>query len=129
MLRAAYDRVFQPAPLENILLSTAAAGLDIEGVEDGVPVPASRGHFFEAGFHKNIRNRLRIDGTHFWRRFRNYSDDDVFFNTGRGVESTPRRIIPHGWQRTCSARGADRLCTRDMSATQTCSPGYCVPSA
>ncbi|MEZ5399759.1 MAG: TonB-dependent receptor [Bryobacteraceae bacterium] len=84
LLRAAYDRVFQPAPIENILLSSAAPSLDIEQIEGGLPVPASRGHFFEVGFRKALGNLLRFDATRYWRRFHNYSDDDVFFNTGIG---------------------------------------------
>ncbi len=84
LLRASYDRVFQPAPIENLLFSTAAASLDIEGVEGALAVPASRGNFFEVGFRKPLGNVLRFDASHYWRRFRNYSDDDVFFNTGIG---------------------------------------------
>jgi hypothetical protein len=107
LIRGAYDRVFQPAPIENILLSSAAARLEIEGVEGSVPVPASRGDFFEVGFRQGIGNRLRIDATHFWRRFRNYSDDDVFFNTGIGfpiafdraeIEGTEVRLELPRWR-------------------------------
>ncbi|MEZ5352410.1 MAG: TonB-dependent receptor [Bryobacteraceae bacterium] len=84
LLRAAYDRVFQPAPIENLLLSSAAPNLGIEGVEESLPVPASRGNFFEVGLRRALGNVLRVDLTHYWRRFRNYSDDDVFLNTGLG---------------------------------------------
>jgi outer membrane receptor protein involved in Fe transport len=82
LLRASYDRVFQPPPIENLLLSSAAAELDIDDVEGALAVPASRGNFFEIGVRKPIRNRLRLDVSHYWRTFRNYLDDDVFLNTG-----------------------------------------------
>jgi hypothetical protein len=82
LLRASYDRIFQPPPMENLLLSSAAAGLDLENVEDALPVPSTRAHFYEVGFRKPIKNILRFDVSHYWRTFRNYMDDDVFLNTG-----------------------------------------------
>ncbi len=81
-LRASYDRVFQPPPSENLLLSSMAAGFGIAGVEDSLPVPASRANFFEVGLRKPLAGRLRLDATHYWRTFRNSLDDDVFLNTG-----------------------------------------------
>jgi hypothetical protein len=81
-LRASYDRIFQPPPSENLLLSSAAAGLGIDEVEGAIPVPASRAHFFEIGFRKPILNIFRLDVSHYWRTFRNSIDDDVFLNTG-----------------------------------------------
>jgi len=82
LLRASYDRVFQPPPMENLLLSSAAAGLDLDDVEGALAVPANRGNFFEVGLRKPFWNRLRVDVSHYWRTFRNYIDDDVFLNTG-----------------------------------------------
>lgn len=82
LLRAAYDRIFQPPPMENLLLSSAAASFDLDDVEGALPVPPSRAHFFEVGLRKPIANRLRLDVSHYWRTFRNYIDDDVFLNTG-----------------------------------------------
>jgi outer membrane receptor for Fe3+-dicitrate len=82
LLRASYDRVFQPPPLENLLLSSAAIGFDPDYVEGALVVPTSRANFFEAGLRKPIGNRLRVDVSHYWRTFRNFVDDDVFFNTG-----------------------------------------------
>lgn len=82
MLRASYDRIFQPPPSENLLISSAAVGLDIDDVVGGVPVPASRANFFEVGVRKAFANRFRMDVSHYWRTFRNYIDDDVFLNTG-----------------------------------------------
>jgi hypothetical protein len=81
-LRASYDRIFQPPPSENLLLSSAAADLDIDEVEDQLAVPASRAHFYEVGLRKPILNVFRLDVSHYWRTFRNSIDDDVFLNTG-----------------------------------------------
>jgi hypothetical protein len=82
LLRASYDRIFQPPPTENLLLSSAVAGLGLDNVEGAVAVPTSRANFFEVGFRKPLRNQLRADVSHFWRTFRNSIDDDVFLNTG-----------------------------------------------
>ncbi len=82
VLRASYDRVFQPPPMENLLLSSGAAGLDLDDVEDALPVPGSRANFFEIGLRKPVGNLFRLDVSHYWRTFRNYIDDDVFLNTG-----------------------------------------------
>ena len=82
LLRASYDRVFQTPPLENLLLSSLLSPNDLDEVEVVLPIPASRAHFFEAGIRKSFLNRFRLDITHYWRRFENFFDDDVFFNTG-----------------------------------------------
>lgn len=82
LLRASYDRIFQPPPMENLLLSSAASGLDLDDVEGALAVPPSRANFFEVGVRKPLGNRLRLDVSHYWRTFRNYIDDDVFLNTG-----------------------------------------------
>lgn len=111
LLRASYDRVFQPPPQENLLLSSAAAGLGIDEVEGSLAVPASRAHFFEVGIRKAFRNRVRIDASHYWRTFRNYLDDDVFLNTGLSfpitfrearIEGTEVRLEMPLWRRVSS---------------------------
>jgi hypothetical protein len=88
VLRASYDRIFQPPPVENLLLSSAAEQLDIDDLEDAIPVPASRANFFEVGLRKPLWNVLRVDISHYWRTFRNYLDDDVFLNTGLSLPIT-----------------------------------------
>jgi outer membrane receptor for Fe3+-dicitrate len=82
LLRASYDRIFQPPAMENLLLTSAAAGLGLDDVEGFLPLPASRANFFEVGLRKSLGNHLRADFSHFWRTFRNSLDDDVFLNTG-----------------------------------------------
>jgi hypothetical protein len=81
-LHASYDRIFQPPPTENLLLSSQADRLDLDEVEGLLQVPASRANFFEIGFRKPLGNLLRLDVSHYWRRFENSIDDDVFLNTG-----------------------------------------------
>jgi len=111
MLRASYDRIFQPPPMENLLLSSAAESLDIDEVEEAAPVPASRANFFEVGLRKPLWNIFRLDVSHYWRTFRNYIDDDVFLNTGVSfpitfdtarIEGTEVRLEMPRWKRFSS---------------------------
>lgn len=110
-LFASYDRIFQPPPMENLLLSSGAPALEIDAVEGTIPVPASRAHFFEIGLRKTVANVLRIDLNHYWRTFRNYIDDDVFLNTGVSfpitfdtarIEGTEVRLELPRWRRISS---------------------------
>ena len=110
-LFASYDRIFQPPPMENLLLSSGAPALEIDAVEGTIPVPASRANFFEIGLRKTLANVLRIDLNHYWRTFRNYIDDDVFLNTGVSfpitfdtarIEGTEVRIELPRWRRVSS---------------------------
>ena len=82
LLRAAYDRVFQPPPQENLLLSSGAGRLGLPQFQGVLDVPASRANFLEVGIRKPLGNLLRLDANHYWRTFRHYFDDDVFLNTG-----------------------------------------------
>jgi hypothetical protein len=110
-LYASYDRIFQPPPMENLLLSSGAPGLGIDDVEDLIPVPASRANFFEVGLRKPLGRVARLDVSHYWRTFHNYIDDDVFLNTGLSfpitfdtarIEGTEARFELPKWGRVTS---------------------------
>ena len=110
-LHASYDRIFQPPPIENLLLSSGATGLDIDEVEEALPVPLSRANFFEVGLRKPLGGAVRLDVNHYWRTFRNYIDDDVFLNTGVSfpitfdtarIEGTEVRLEIPLWRRVSS---------------------------
>jgi hypothetical protein len=47
-----------------------------------LPVPPSRGHFYEAGFSKGLFDKVRVDGTVFARTMTDAADDDLLLNTG-----------------------------------------------
>lgn len=107
LFRAAYDRMFQTPPLENLILSSSTGTLGLDIVDDVVPVPASRADFFEVGFRKSLGRHLRLDASHYWREFDNYFDDDVFLNTGIGfpisfaqadIEGTDVRLEMPFWR-------------------------------
>jgi hypothetical protein len=111
-IHASYDRVFQPPPTENLLLSSFADTLGLDEVEGVLAVPASRANFFEVGLRKPLGNLLRLDVTHYWRRFENSIDDDVFLNTGLSfpitfdtarVEGTEVRLEMSAWRDVYSA--------------------------
>jgi hypothetical protein len=124
LLRASYDRIFQPPPNENLLFSSAAAALGIGGVEDALPVPASRANFFEVGLSKPFWNAARLDVSHYWRTFRNYLDDDVFFNTGLGfpitfdtarIEGTEVRLDLPRWRNVSASASWSNMLGRASS--------------
>ena len=123
-LYASYDRIFQPPPNENLLLSSAATGLEIDDVSGMLPVPASRAHFAEVGLRKPIGNVMRIDAKHYWRRFRNPVDDDVFLNTGLSfpitfesaeVEGTEVRLEAPRWKGVSAVASYSNMLGRTSS--------------
>ena len=123
-LFASYDRIFQPPPMENLLLSSGAPALGIDAIEGNLAVPASRAHFFEIGLRKTVAHVLRVDLTHYWRTFRNYIDDDVFLNTGVSfpitfdtarIEGTEVRLELPRWRRVSSFVSYSNLLGRATS--------------
>jgi hypothetical protein len=82
VFRASYDRVFQTPAIENLLLASTDEfeRLGTEGAR--LPVPTSRGNFFEAGVSRAIGERVRIDVAGYERRISDMGDDDVLLNTG-----------------------------------------------
>jgi outer membrane cobalamin receptor len=82
LVRAAYDRVFQTPAIENLLLASSdtVGGLGDEVVN--LPVPPSRGNFYEAGLSKAFAGRMRVDAAVFRRQMTDVADDDVLLNTG-----------------------------------------------
>ena len=82
VLRGSYDRAFQTPAVENLLLASSES-VDLLGDEVvRLPVPASRGNFYEVGLAKALFGSLRVDVTHFRRQMDDVGDDDVLLNTG-----------------------------------------------
>lgn len=79
---AAYDRVFQTPPFENLLVSSAAAVTSLDPLVLRLPVQPARGNYYEAGFANGLFGHIRLTGNFFWRRYHNYADDDLLLNTG-----------------------------------------------
>ena len=82
-----YDRAFQTPSNENLLLSSSEQAQEFSplrgsGESGGLPVPTSRGNFYEVGISQAIGKRIRLDAEVFRREIGNFADDDVFLNTG-----------------------------------------------
>jgi hypothetical protein len=81
VLHGSYDRTFQTPAVENILLASSNLVRSLGGEGQSLPLLSSRGHFYEAGFSRTFRDRLRIDGNAFFRTASNLADDDLLLNT------------------------------------------------
>jgi len=82
LVHASYDRVFQTPAMENLLLASSPQLSSVSALVVRLPVKPARANYYEVGFTKSFAGKLRIDGNVFRRDFRNYSDDDVLFDTG-----------------------------------------------
>jgi hypothetical protein len=89
-----YDRVFQTPSFENMLLSTAAAGLDTISLQ--LPVEPSVGNYYEAGVTKVFFNKIKVDANYFRRLVNNYADDDQIDNTTISYPIAFRKAIIYG---------------------------------
>jgi outer membrane receptor for Fe3+-dicitrate len=82
LVHGSYDRVFQTPAMENLLLASSPQLNSVSDLVVRLPVRPGRANYYEVGFTKSFLGKLRIDGNVFRRDFRNYSDDDVLFDTG-----------------------------------------------
>jgi hypothetical protein len=76
-----YDRVFQTPAFENLLLSSSPAVVSLDAQVLRKPVLPSKGSYYEVGFSKAIRDRVRVDANAYLRRFRNFADDNPLLDT------------------------------------------------
>ncbi len=98
VLRASYDRAFQVPAIENLLLTSSVAAQRLNDVTTGLPVPASRGNFYQAGFSKSLGGHVRLDGTWFRRDTRDFSDDSLLLNTGVSFPISFAKANVHGYE-------------------------------
>jgi outer membrane receptor for Fe3+-dicitrate len=88
VLRFSYNRLFQPPPVENLLLagSTEAARLSPLAVVTGDatvrPVLPDKEHTFEIGLQQQLTKFARLTVSAYNKQIRNFSDKDQFFDTG-----------------------------------------------
>lgn len=82
VVHASYDRAFETPAIENLLLASSASLLSLNNAGLILPVPPSRGNFYEAGFAKSLFGHVRVDGSYYRRDIRNFADDDLLLNTG-----------------------------------------------
>lgn len=88
VLRASYNRWFQPPPAENLLLagSIQAASISPLAVETGQvtvhQVLPDEEHVYEFGVQQQMTKFARLTVSIYNKQIRNFSDKDQFFDTG-----------------------------------------------
>jgi len=98
VLRASYDRIFQPPAIENLLLASTDLVDQLGGQGAFLPLRPARGNYYEAGFSKSLLGKLRLDGTWYLRRVDNFSDDSLLFNTGVSFPISFSHADIHGYE-------------------------------
>ncbi len=97
LVHFSYDRVFQTPSSQNILLSSSTA---VESLDPTnffrLPVRPSQGNYYEAGFTKVFREKLKLDGNYFRRKVANYADDDQIDNTSISFPIAFQKAIIYG---------------------------------
>jgi hypothetical protein len=88
VLRASYNRLFQPPPAENLLLANSpeAAQLSPLAVTTGLlgvkPILPDEEHVFEVGVQQQVTSHARLTISAYNKQIRNFADKDQFFDTG-----------------------------------------------
>ncbi len=95
-LHVSYDRIFQPAAFENMLLTSSPTVLDIDPVSVRQPVLPSHGDYYEAGLTKAFFGKLRLDANMFRRDVNNYADDDAILNSSIGFPIAFKSAVLYG---------------------------------
>ena len=106
VVRGSYDRIFQTPASENLLLASSDHTDELGDEVVRLPVPPSRGHFFEGGLSKQLFRRARVDVSGFVRRLENFGDDDVLLNTGVGIPIAFKRATIGGMEAKLDVRDA-----------------------
>ena len=96
VFRAAYDRIFQTPPFENILVSSSPAVATLSDQALRLPLQPARGNYYQTGFGRGFFGKVRFNGNFFWRSYRNYPDDDLLLNTGVSFPITFARADIYG---------------------------------
>ncbi len=82
VFRASYDRIFQTPAFENILLSSSPLISSLSSQVLRLPVQPARSNYYQTGFGRGFFGHVSLNSNFFWRRYHNYSDDDLLLNTG-----------------------------------------------
>ena len=118
VLRGSYDRAFQTPAIENLLIASTDTFEHLGADVVRLPVPPSRGDFFEAGLSKSFASRVRIDLAAFNRRMADVADDDLLLNTGvsfpiafrrADISGAEARIDLRQWKKLTASLGYSYL--------------------
>jgi hypothetical protein len=89
VLRASYNRTYQPPPYENLLLSNSqeSAALAPPEVRQTlgtavVSIRPERQNFYEVGLQQGLGRRMSVTASYYHKQGRDQQDNNNFFNTG-----------------------------------------------
>lgn len=92
-----YDRVFQTPSFQNILLSSST---QVDSLDPSLflrlPVKPSEGDYYEAGFAKALRSKVKLDVNYFRRFVDDFADDDQIENTSISFPISFRKAAIYG---------------------------------
>ncbi|MBI1745133.1 MAG: TonB-dependent receptor [Acidobacteria bacterium] len=99
-LRASFNRLFQPPPVENHLVSSSPQARLLSPLAPSgggyTAIRPERVSAYEVGFSQDFHGWFKLDGNLFWRRFRNFDDPNVFFATTIVFPNSVARGAAHG---------------------------------
>jgi hypothetical protein len=82
VLRAAYNRLVQFPPLENLLLSSSETAARLSDETNASPVvPPERQNFYEFGARQRIGSHFQLDVVHYVKSIRDFADDEELLGT------------------------------------------------
>jgi len=96
VFRGSFDRVFQTPAFENILVASSPAVTSLSDQVLRLPLQPARGNYYQTGFSRAFFGKVKITGNFFWRRYRNFPDDDLLLNTGISFPITFARANVYG---------------------------------
>jgi len=125
VFRAAYNRLFQTPPLENVLLSSSADAGILSRLADSTTariVLPEKQNYYEFGLQQQVARHFRIDAVRYVKTVRNFSDEQQLFSTGivfpvsisgadiRGIETRLDLVYrPSRFHGLCKLRQRARL--------------------
>ncbi len=96
VLHFSYDRIFQTASNENLLISSSPLVASLNPQVLRLPVQPGQGSYYEGGISKAFFNRVRLDANVFRRNIRNFGDDDQLLNTGVSYPIAFNKAVIYG---------------------------------
>lgn len=85
VLRASYNRLFQPPQNENLLLASSPEASALSPLTQGrrfAPILPDKQNVFEVGIGQSIFDVLALDIAYYWKKIENFSDRNQFLDTG-----------------------------------------------
>ena len=87
-LHGSYDRVFETPAVENLLLASSAEAERLSPGASQLPVPPSRGNFWQFGLSQTAGRHVRLEADLFRRDLRHFADDDPLLGTAITLPTT-----------------------------------------